>query len=92
MHSAHAVEAHEKAGVLSKQAFDESVIPDELRIPRMTAATWKYDTGAVGTLLHGTSLHGGEYAIELEVYADGVSLPVNRCEKGRAYTCVFSGK
>ncbi len=39
----------------------------------MTAATWKYDTGAVGTLLHGTSLHGGEYAIELEVYADGVS-------------------
>jgi len=42
----------------------------------MTAATWKYDTGAVGTLLHGTSLHGGEYAIELEVYADGVSVPI----------------
>jgi len=39
-HSAHAVEAHEKPGVLSKKNFDESVIPDEQRIPRATSANW----------------------------------------------------
>ena len=38
--SAHAVEAHEKPGVLSKKNFDESVIPDEQRIPRATSANW----------------------------------------------------
>lgn len=33
----------------------------------------KYESGAVGTMLHATALHGKDYAIELEVYADGVS-------------------
>lgn len=32
----------------------------------------KYKSGAVGALLHGTILHGVDYSIELEVYADGV--------------------
>lgn len=27
----------------------------------------------MGTMLHATALHGKDYAIELEVYADGVS-------------------
>lgn len=38
--SAHALEAHEKPGVLSKKRFDESVIPDAQRIPRATTASW----------------------------------------------------
>ncbi|KAK8865909.1 hypothetical protein IAR55_001057 [Kwoniella newhampshirensis] len=72
--SAHALEAHEKPGQLSKKNFDESVIPDKLRIPRATSASWKYASGAVGTMLHATALHGVDYAIELEVYADGYQL------------------
>ncbi|WVQ70968.1 hypothetical protein IAR50_000493 [Cryptococcus sp. DSM 104548] len=72
--AAHALEAHEKPGYLSKRNFDESVIPDQLRIPRATSASWKYESGAVGTLLHATALHGKDYAIELEVYADGYQL------------------
>ncbi|WVQ97323.1 hypothetical protein IAU59_004434 [Kwoniella sp. CBS 9459] len=71
---AHALEAHEKPGVLSKKNFDESVIPDDLRIPRATSASWKYENGAVGTMLHAIALHGVDYAIELEVYADGYQL------------------
>ncbi|WVN90351.1 uncharacterized protein L203_105587 [Cryptococcus depauperatus CBS 7841] len=71
---AHALEAHEKPGYLSKRNFDESVIPDNLRIPRATSASWKYKNGAVGTMLHATALHGVDYAIELEVYADGYQL------------------
>nr|XP_031861360.1 uncharacterized protein CI109_003332 [Kwoniella shandongensis]KAA5528432.1 hypothetical protein CI109_003332 [Kwoniella shandongensis] len=71
---AHALEAHEKPGQLSKKNFDESVIPDDLRIPRATSASWKYESGAVGTMLHATALHGVDYAIELEVYADGYQL------------------
>ncbi|WVR05861.1 hypothetical protein IAU60_002887 [Kwoniella sp. DSM 27419] len=71
---AHALEAHEKPGVLSKKNFDESVIPDDLRIPRATTASWKYESGAVGTMLHAIALHGVDYAIELEVYADGYQL------------------
>ncbi|WVF70604.1 hypothetical protein IAT40_005396 [Kwoniella sp. CBS 6097] len=71
---AHALEAHEKPGFLSKKNFDESVIPDDLRIPRATSASWKYENGAVGTMLHAIALHGVDYAIELEVYADGYQL------------------
>nr|XP_019015095.1 NAD binding dehydrogenase [Kwoniella pini CBS 10737]OCF53876.1 NAD binding dehydrogenase [Kwoniella pini CBS 10737] len=73
--SAHALEAHEKPGQLSKKNFDESVIPDHLRIPRATSASWKYESGAVGIFLHSTALHGTDYEVQLEVYADGVSDP-----------------
>ncbi|KAL1410561.1 hypothetical protein Q8F55_004574 [Vanrija albida] len=69
--SAHAIEADEKLGHLVKLGFDESVIPPNERIPRVTQASWKFTNGAVGTLLHGLILHDGDYAIELEVYADG---------------------
>ncbi|WRT64126.1 uncharacterized protein IL334_001055 [Kwoniella shivajii] len=69
--SAHALEAHEKPGQLSKKNFDESAIPDELRIPRATSASWKYESGAVGIFLHSTALHGVDYEVQLEVFADG---------------------
>jgi hypothetical protein len=35
----------------------------------------KYTNGAVGSLLHAIALHGVNYSIELQVYADGVSPP-----------------
>jgi predicted dehydrogenase len=72
--SAHSLEWDENAGHLSKIAIDESKIAPENRIPRVTAATWKYDSGAVGSFTHVVALQGTNYSCELEVYADGYSL------------------
>ncbi len=40
VHRARSVEYYEKPGKLSKIAFDESKIPEELRIPRVTSSIW----------------------------------------------------
>jgi predicted dehydrogenase len=71
---ANSLEFYEKAGHLSKIALDESKIPPKNRIPRVTSATWKYESGAVGALTHVVCLHGVNYSCELEVYADGYQL------------------
>ncbi|KAF8902080.1 putative oxidoreductase C terminal-domain-containing protein [Gymnopilus junonius] len=71
---AHSLEWDENAGRLSKMRIDESQIPPERRIPRVTAATWKYDSGAVGSFTHLVALQGHDYSCEFEVYADGYSL------------------
>ncbi|PPQ78079.1 hypothetical protein CVT25_015613 [Psilocybe cyanescens] len=71
---AHSLEWDEPAGKLSKQAIDESKIPPERRIPRVTAATWKYDNGGVGSFTHLVALQGRNYSCEFEVFADGYSL------------------
>lgn len=71
---AHSLEWDEPAGRLSKQSIDESKIPEHNRIPRITAANWKYDSGAVGSFTHCVVLHGTDYSCELEVYADGYLL------------------
>jgi len=71
---AHSLEWDEPAGHLSKQSIDESKIPEINRIPRITAANWKYDSGAVGSFTHCVALHGTDYSCELEVYADGYLL------------------
>ncbi|KAJ7940692.1 putative oxidoreductase C terminal-domain-containing protein [Mycena leptocephala] len=63
--NAHSLEWDENAGQLSKM---------KNRIPRVTAATWKYDSGAVGSFTHVVALQGTNYSCELEVYADGYSL------------------
>ncbi|EIW72411.1 hypothetical protein M231_02972 [Tremella mesenterica] len=73
--SANALEAYEEpASNLSKISFDETEVPLKHRIPRATAACWKYKSGAVGTVVHALVLHGVDYAVELEVYADGYQL------------------
>jgi hypothetical protein len=72
--SAHSLEWYEKAGKLSKIPIDESKIAEENRIPRVTAATWKYQNGAVGSFTHVAGLQGTNYSCELEVFADGHSL------------------
>ncbi|KIJ69243.1 hypothetical protein HYDPIDRAFT_80795 [Hydnomerulius pinastri MD-312] len=71
---AHSLEWDENAGHLSKLAIDESKISPENRIPRVTSATWKYDSGAVGSFTHVATLQGHNYSCELEVHADGYCL------------------
>jgi hypothetical protein len=72
--TAHSLEWYENAGRLSKMRVDESKIAEENRIPRVTSATWKYDSGAVGSFTHVVGLQGTNYSCELEVFADGYSL------------------
>ncbi|KZO95769.1 hypothetical protein CALVIDRAFT_499568 [Calocera viscosa TUFC12733] len=73
--SAHSLEFYEPAGKLSKIGFDEEqIIPAEQRIPRVTAATWKYKSGAVGSFTHAVALQGRNYSCVLEVYADGYQM------------------
>ena len=55
---AHSLEHNEPAGELSKMPIDESKIPPDQRIPRITCATWKYESGAVGSLTHAVALQG----------------------------------
>lgn len=69
--SARSVEHYEEPGKLSKIPIDESKIPPELRIPRLTSAIWKYENGAVGSFTHAVALQGTAYACEIEVWADG---------------------
>ncbi|KAJ9096332.1 hypothetical protein QFC21_005152 [Naganishia friedmannii] len=71
---AHSVEWDEAPGQLSKIPVDESKIPEDQRIPRMTTATWKYANGAVGTFVHAVALQGSAYSCELEVYCDGFQM------------------
>lgn len=47
--------------------IDESLIPEDERIPRFTTAMWKYDSGAVGHLEHGVALQGTEFSTEFTV-------------------------
>ncbi|KAI5123351.1 hypothetical protein M0805_001772 [Coniferiporia weirii] len=71
---AHSLEWDEEAGKLSKMFIDEGKIAPENRIPRVTSAVWKYESGAVGTLTHAVALQGTNYSCELEVIADGYTL------------------
>ncbi|KAL7424040.1 hypothetical protein Q5752_001625 [Cryptotrichosporon argae] len=68
---AHSIEWYEEPGKLSKIPIDESKIPEDQRIPRLTGAVWKYANGAVGSFTHAVALQGTAYACELEVWADG---------------------
>jgi hypothetical protein len=88
--TAHTVEHFEPPGQLSAKGFNEELIPEENRIPRLTSASWKYENGAVGSLMHVVALHGARdsttnlpliqiavgttYDTEIEVFADGYRL------------------
>ncbi|KAL8293280.1 hypothetical protein RQP46_000974 [Phenoliferia psychrophenolica] len=71
---ANSLEWFEEAGQLSVIPVDEEAIPEDDRIPRVTSATWKYESGAVGSLTHALILQGTKYSTELEIYADGYQL------------------
>jgi len=57
--------------------------PEAFRIPRGTVAMWKFETGAVGSLIHGMCLHGKRYDTGLEVWGDGLQMvledPYGQC-------------
>jgi len=63
----------EKAGKLQCMApnIDEEKIAPEKRVPRVTTAFWKFENGAIGTLMHGLLLHEMKYETEIEVWGDG---------------------
>ncbi|KAI1359001.1 putative oxidoreductase C terminal-domain-containing protein [Xylaria arbuscula] len=71
---AYALEHYEPAGKLSHMAVDESLIPEEKRIPRATSAIWKFTNGAIGSLTHLVALHDIKYSNEIVVTADGYQL------------------
>ena len=54
--------------------IDESTIPPRDRIPRVTSANWKYESGAVGSLSHMLVLQGYRYSCELEICKLCISL------------------
>jgi predicted dehydrogenase len=60
-------------GQLSKvsDAIHEEHIPIERRLPRVTSSFWRFESGAIGSLMHGALLHGTKYASEIEVWGDG---------------------
>jgi len=73
-------------GHLSKipSSVCEENIPAERRVPRITSAFWKFENGAIGSLMHGVVLHEDKYENELEVWGDGYRLqlidPYNECK------------
>ncbi|KIW77204.1 hypothetical protein Z517_09650 [Fonsecaea pedrosoi CBS 271.37] len=71
---AYVLEHYEPAGQLSSMLVDESQIPTEERIPRVTAAFWKYQGGAVRSLMHIVALHGIRYSNEIVIAGDGFQL------------------
>ena len=60
--------------VLSDGRTGDEAVPAEFRVPRATAAVWKFDSGAVGSLSHGALLHRKKYESELEVWGDGLRM------------------
>ncbi|BGP53860.1 hypothetical protein JCM8202v2_001432 [Rhodotorula sphaerocarpa] len=72
--NAHALEWDEPAGELSAIPVDEKAIPEDDRIPRVTTANWKFESGAVGSLTHALVLQGYKYSCELDILADGYQL------------------
>jgi hypothetical protein len=60
--------------VLPDGRTSDETVPPEFRVPRATAAVWKFDSGAVGSLTHGILLHEQKYESELEVWGDGLRM------------------
>lgn len=52
----------------------EAGLPAEFRVPRLTTAHWRFESGAVGSLTHGVMLHGDHYECEIEVWGDGIRI------------------
>jgi predicted dehydrogenase len=52
----------------------DAAVPPAFRHPRATCATWRFESGAVGSLSHATLLHGERYEAELDVWCDGLRL------------------
>lgn len=49
-------------------------MPQECRINRVSAATFQFESGAVGSFTHSIVLNGSAFFTELEIYADGLHM------------------
>ncbi len=49
-------------------------IPPEFTHPRVTAAVWRFASGALGSMTHGTLLHREKYETEIEIWGDGLRI------------------
>ncbi|KAG2523976.1 hypothetical protein BBO99_00005077 [Phytophthora kernoviae] len=63
-------------GYLEKVPVDETIIPEENRVPRAHVANWYFKSGALGNLVHGALLQGEAYDASLEIMADGLRIGV----------------
>jgi predicted dehydrogenase len=65
-------------------SVNEDSLPTERRVPRVTTAMWKFNSGAIGSLMHGALLHESKYESELEVWGDGYKIvlvdPYDECK------------
>jgi len=64
------------AGYLTSvpKAIQEERIPPSQRVPRLTTAHWRFESGGVGTLTHGVALHGKKYETSIDVWGDGLRM------------------
>ena len=64
------------AGYLSRvpEVNKEADLPMEVRSPRVTSATWRFEGGGVGTLTHGIYLWSKRYESSLDIWADGLRI------------------
>jgi len=75
----------DRAGTLEHlpKNVNESSLPAQRRIPRVTSAFWKFKSGAIGSLMHAALLHEVKYEAELEVWGDGYRIvliePYSKC-------------
>jgi len=79
-----AIKATDPLGGLSAMPIDESQIPPEDRVPRVTMAMWRFANGAIGSLTHTVLLHGWAYDTQIEVLGDGYQIvlrdPYGKCQ------------
>ena len=55
----HTVEHSDPVGRLSQQKFvEDELVPAEMRVPRITNATWRTENGGTASFIHGVVLHG----------------------------------
>lgn len=63
----HTVEHSDEVGKLSQQKFvEDDLVTPELRVPRITNATWRTENGGTASFVHGVVLHGPSSHLGLE--------------------------
>ncbi|TMW68855.1 hypothetical protein Poli38472_001011 [Pythium oligandrum] len=63
-------------GHLAKVPVDENSIPEANRVPRAHVASWYFESGALGSLVHGALHQGMKYDASIEIMADGLRIEV----------------
>ena len=59
---------------MRRRELPEAPLTVVARVPRVTNAMWKFQSGAMGALSHTALLHGWSYETQFEVLGDGYQL------------------